>query len=281
MQGFLKPLEAWGSPLASPLPSLSCRHVLTFSLLWLLLAYTTAASKASDPFIKKSGSQNQAALGVWGHIYCDFSLVSNLTISLNGTPLSNITLLPALPSSSKPAMNFPEKKGLYGAAFRPAVEFHLPPLLPGAYLWEVLHPDLVFPKYKILVRSDDDSDDMNKNFRTEVYRLNEYLVPATISALPMPLNVEPVGVNRYLPVQGGFSIFDLLRQPLVILVLVSLTIMYCLPKMQEAQMEEESRQEVQHNHITHQDQHVVNSLETASSPSESCFVEKLTRQIGS
>lgn len=279
MRGHLKPLGAWGAPLASLLRSLSCRHVLTVLPLWLLLAHT-AALGASDSFIKKKGSQDQSSQRVWGHIYCDFSLVPNLSISLNGAPLSNITLLPALASNNGP-VGSPEKKGLSATAFRPAVEFHLPPLLPGAYLWEVLHPDLVFPKYRILVRSDDDSDSRDKGVHTEVYRLNEYLVPSTINALPMPLKVEPVGVNRYLPVQGGFSIFDLLRQPLVILVLVSLTIMYFLPKMQEAQMEEENRQEVQLNHSTHQDQHVVNSFDTPSSPAESCFIEKLSRQIGS
>ncbi|KAL8441679.1 hypothetical protein Emag_006971 [Eimeria magna] len=207
--------------------------------------------------------------GVWGYIFCDPSLVGSLSISLNGMPLRSATLLPALPP--KGPVGAPQGPDPLGSGGMPAkglqqaAEFHLPPLLPGSYLLEVLHPDLIFPKYRAVISSDSST-------RPEVYTLNAYLAPSSTDSLAMPLKVGPVGIAQYTPVQGGFSLMDLLRQPLVILVLVSLGIMYFMPKMQ---LEEETHQQVQQHHHHHEDQ-VVN-VPYAEVPEESLFVTKLMR----
>ncbi|CDI79699.1 hypothetical protein, conserved [Eimeria acervulina] len=201
---------------------------------------------------------------VWGHIFCDPSQAAGLTIALNGIQLGSAAVLPAFPSRGASGKG----SGVDGSplgSFGPSAEFRIPPLLPGSYLLEVLHPGLIFPKYRIVTTSTGGS---------EVYLLNEYLVPSTLVPLTLPLKVGPTGVPRYLPAQGGFSILDLLRQPLVILVMVSLGIMYFLRKMQEAQAEAENQQLEQEAH----EQHAVDNLQHEAP--ESVFVEKLIRQVG-
>ncbi|KAL8451736.1 hypothetical protein Emed_001898 [Eimeria media] len=214
-------------------------------------------------------SEGLKGSGVWGHIFCDPSLMGGLSISLNGMPLRSATLLPALPPKSPvgaPQGAEPLASGaMHAKGVQQAAEFHLPPLLPGSYLLEVLHPDLIFPKYRAVISSDSSS-------RFEVYTLNSYLAPSSTDPLTMPLKVGPVGIPQYTPVQASFSLMDLLRQPLVILVLVSLGIMYFMPKMQ---LEEEPHQQVQQHHHHHEDQ-VVN-VPYAEVPEESLFVTKLMR----
>lgn len=201
---------------------------------------------------------------VWGHIFCDPSQTPGLTITLNGVQLGNATLLPAFPRGGGSGKNS-GVNGISLGSLGPSAEFRIPPLLPGSYLLEVLHPGLIFPKYRIITTSASSS---------EVYVLNEYLVPSTLAPLPMPLKVGPTGVLRYFPAHGGFSILDLVRQPLVILILVSLGIMYFLRRMQEAQAEAENQQLEQESH----EQHAVDSLQHEAP--ESAFVEKLIRQGG-
>ncbi|CDJ64682.1 hypothetical protein, conserved [Eimeria necatrix] len=216
--------------------------------------------RASDA-PQSSTSIHMKAEEVWGHVFCDPVLMPSLTIALNGTPLGNTTLLPAFHKS--PAFGRSTAVGSYTTG-SPSLEFRLPPLLPGSYLLEVLHPSLIFPKYRVVTTSSS----------SEVYLLNEYVMPTSLSPLPMPVTVAPTGVPRYFPAQGGFSIFDLLRQPLVILVLVSLGIMYFLRKMQEAQTEAESQQQEQEL----PEQQAVDSLHQEAP--ESAFVAKLIRQGG-
>ncbi|XP_026192775.1 ER membrane protein complex subunit 7-like [Cyclospora cayetanensis] len=235
-------------------------------VLGLCLAATGFATKAPPAVSKQGPSGDGGAQGVWGSIVCNPSQIPGLTISLNGTPLTSATLLRALPHKS-----FPESssavQGILPGASNISAEFHLPPLLPGSYLLEFLHPSLLFPKYQVSIKGTGSSI-------IEVYLLNEYMVASSTTPLPVPLRVVPTGVPRYFPVQGGFNLFDLLRQPLVILVLVSLGIMFFLPKMQEVQMEAESQlpqEETPEHHIV--DGH-------GSEAPESSFVEKLMRHGG-
>lgn len=268
MQGPPAALETPGFPS-------SCRKAMVSRCVWgvwaLCLLAATVTLDASEP-PKRSAPVEGEAVGVWGHIYCDPALMPNLSISLNGMPLSSATLLPALPNR-RPVGESQEGEGAPAGASIPAAEFRLPPLLPGAYLLEMLHPDLIFPKYRVVIKSSSSGE----GAPYEVYRLNEYLVPSSTVPLPLPLTVAPQGVPRYFPVPGGFSIFDLLRQPLVILVLISLGIMYFLPKMQEAQLEEE-RQQLQQQQQDQHDQHVLGT--PYSDSPESLFVEKLRRHGG-
>ncbi|KAL8271375.1 hypothetical protein Esti_004709 [Eimeria stiedai] len=223
------------------------------SLRWALSALVALLANAAVLGTRGAPGASEAlkGSGVWGHIFCDPSLMSGLSISLNGMPLHSATLLPALPPKAPgggPQGADPlGSGGMPARGLQQAAEFHLPPLLPGSYLLEVLHPDVIFPKYRAVINSDSST-------RFEVYTLNTYLAPSSTDPLTMPLKVGPVGIPHYTPVQGGFSLMDLLRQPLVILVLISLGIMYFMPKMQ---LEEETHQQVQQQHHHHEDQ-VVN-----------------------
>lgn len=201
---------------------------------------------------------------VWGRIHCDPAHVPDLSISLNGAPLSSVTLLPALPPKGTPEK---APAGAPGAAVQPAVEFRLPQLLPGSYLLEVMHPDLIFPKYRAVVSSNRSSSSSN----VEMFRLNEYLMPGSTTPVSLPLNVGPLGPVVYFPVQGSFSVWDLLKQPFVILILVSLAIMYFLPKMRA---EEERQQQLQLQQQLQQ-QDIVDNCYTEAP--ESLFVAKLVR----
>ncbi|KAL8436567.1 hypothetical protein ACSSS7_001645 [Eimeria intestinalis] len=236
-----------------------------FSTLVALIANAAVLGTRGAP----EASGGLKGSGVWGHIFCEPSLMSGLSISLNGMPLRSATLLPALPPKGPvggpQAANPSGSGGVPARGFQQAAEFHLPPLLPGSYLLEVLHPDLIFPKYRAVVNSDNGSP-------FKVYALNAYLAPSSTDPLTMPLKVGPQGIPQYTPVQGSFSLLDLLRQPLVILVLVSLGIMYFMPKMQ---LEEETHQHVQQQHHHHEDQVV--SVPYAELPEESLFVIKLMR----
>ncbi|CDJ26962.1 uncharacterized protein EMH_0077790 [Eimeria mitis] len=234
-------------------------------LLFSSLCHSLSVGAFGTPVVSTdTGSLGAGSQEVWGHIFCDPAQTPGLTIALNGIQLGNATFLPAFPRGGAPR----KSSGVDGSplgSLGPSAEFRIPPLLPGSYLLEVLHPGLTFPKYRIVTTSTGGS---------EVYMLNEYLVPATLASLPVPFKVGPTGVPRYFPVQGGFSILDLLRQPLVILVMVSLGIMYFLRKMQEAQTEAENQQLEQEPH----EQHAVDNMQ--HEPPESAFVQKLLRQSG-
>ncbi|CDI78557.1 hypothetical protein, conserved [Eimeria praecox] len=234
-------------------------------LVLVFLCFSAAIGASSAPqILQDSGGGGLDTQSVWGQIFCDPSQMAGLTITLNGIQLGNATLLPAFPSRGAPGRSVGVEGSPLGS-LGPSAEFRIPPLLPGSYILEVLHAGLIFPKYRIVTTGSSGS---------EVYMLNEYLVPSTVAPLPMPLKVGPMGIPRYVPPQGGLNILDLLRQPLVILVLVSLGIMYFLRKMQEAQAEAESQQLEQDSH----EQHAVDNLQ--HEVPESAFVEKLIRQGG-
>lgn len=257
-------------PLNLPLKAAMVRQlVVVTSVISLLLVNGTLGASNANEVQKRASVQPSGGLGVWGHIYCDPSYVPGLSISLNGISLGSATLLPALPPRG-PSGGPPRGEGVPSwPAVLPAAEFRLPALLPGAYLLEINHLDLIFPKYRVIISNNSNS---SEGVSFEVYGLNEYLVPSTTVPLPLPLRVGPVGVPKYVVIPGGFSIFDFLRQPLVILVLVFLAIMFFLPKMQEAQMQEERQQQ--------QQQHPIEDP-CYSNGSESLFVEKLVRSIRS
>ncbi|CDJ53403.1 hypothetical protein, conserved [Eimeria brunetti] len=236
---------------------MSCRRLQGI----VVLIISAAVGALGTPEISSSSEGvEMGSQAVWGQIFCDPAQTPGLTITLNGTPLGNATLLPALPSAGAPGKDSGVESPPLGS-LGPSAEFRIPPLLPGSYLLEVVHQGLIFPKYRIITSTSG----------SEVYMLNDYLVPFSLVPLPLPLKVGPTGVPRYFPAQGGFSIADLLRQPLVILVLVSLGIMYFLRKMQEAQAEAESQQLEQESN----DNPVDNLQHDAT---ESAFVEKLLRQ---
>ncbi|KAL8440454.1 hypothetical protein Efla_005596 [Eimeria flavescens] len=247
-----------GEAMASPL-------ALSFAAPLIAFLANAGAHVALGAPAASGGPQ---ASGVWGHIYCDPSMMGGLSISLNGMPLRSATVLPALPSKSSQGLHG-MKRGGAGAppsgVLQQTAEFQLPPLLPGAYLLEVLHPDLIFPKYRAVVNSDGSSS-------FDVYPLNAFLVPSTTAPLAMPLKVGPLEVAHYTPPQGGFSMLDLLRQPLVILVLISLGLMYIMPKLQL----EDEQQQVHQPSPHHREEHVV-SVPYAETPEESVFVAKLMR----
>jgi len=101
---------------------------------------------------------------------------------------------------------------------------------PGIHQLDIDSKTYHFPQVKIQLL--EDSMDAPKCL--------EYAFPgAQKRALEYPLVINPKGTNQYFETKKGFSIFGLLKNPMVIMMLFSGVLMVAMPKMMEGMDPEE------------------------------------------
>mmetsp|Transcript_5153 Transcript_5153/g.10793 ORF Transcript_5153/g.10793 Transcript_5153/m.10793 type:complete len:217 (-) Transcript_5153:1574-2224(-) len=95
---------------------------------------------------------------------------------------------------------------------------------PGIHQLDIDSKSYHFPQVKIQLL--EDSMDAPKCL--------EYAFPgAQKRALKYPLVINPKGTYQYFEVKKGFSIFGLLRNPMVLMMMLSVGMMVAMPKMME------------------------------------------------
>lgn len=75
----------------------------------------------------------------------------------------------------------------------------------GSYVVEVVSPTYMFEPLRV---------DISSRGSMRARKLNN-LKPSSVSLLKYPLDFKPLGITRYFQVREKFSIFDLLKSPMV------------------------------------------------------------------
>ena len=108
---------------------------------------------------------------------------------------------------------------------------------PGIYVLDVHSSSYYFSQIKIQVLEDDDD--------SSTIKCIEYMYPGSNKqSIPHPLVLEAHGTYNYFEPRQGFGLFGLLKNPMVLMMIVSFGFMYIMPKMMEG-LDEEQREQMQ------------------------------------
>uniref|UniRef100_A0AC35TRE1 DUF2012 domain-containing protein n=1 Tax=Rhabditophanes sp. KR3021 TaxID=114890 RepID=A0AC35TRE1_9BILA len=94
-------------------------------------------------------------------------------------------------------------------------------LLPGSHLIQVFHVDYDFEAVRVDITS-------KGKMR---YRRNNSLKPSDVQLVPAPLRMMPRAPIVYFKPKEGWRITDALMNPMVLMLLVPMALMYIMPKM--------------------------------------------------
>jgi len=103
----------------------------------------------------------------------------------------------------------------------------------GIYVLDIHSSSYYFSQIKIQVSSDD------------TIKCIEYLYPgSTKQAIPHPLELEAHGAYNYFEPRKGFGLLNLLKNPMVLMMIASFGFMYMMPKMMEG-LDDEQKEQMQ------------------------------------
>jgi hypothetical protein len=114
--------------------------------------------------------------------------------------------------------------------------FEVDNLPPDSYVVEVTHPRFIYEPIRV---------DITSKGRIRARRVN-HIQPALVQTLDYPLIFKPRSLHNYLLPRETWRIMDLLLNPMVIMMILPLGIIWLLPKMmnpQEVQSQRESMPE--------------------------------------
>uniref|UniRef100_A0A6G1SF13 UPF0480 protein C35D10.1 n=1 Tax=Aceria tosichella TaxID=561515 RepID=A0A6G1SF13_9ACAR len=118
--------------------------------------------------------------------------------------------------------------------------FEIDNLPPDSYVVEVTHPRYIYEPMRV---------DITSKGRIRARRVN-HIQPALVQTLDYPLKFKPRSLHNYFLPRETWRIMDLLLNPMVIMMVVPLGIIWLLPKMmnpQEVQSQRENMQMPEYN----------------------------------
>lgn len=118
--------------------------------------------------------------------------------------------------------------------------FEVDNLPPDSYVVEVTHPRYIYEPIRV---------DITSKGRIRARRVN-HIQPALVQTLDYPLKFKPRSLHNYFLPRETWRIMDLLLNPMVIMMVVPLGIIWLLPKMmnpQEVQSQRENMQMPEYN----------------------------------
>eukprot|EP01103_Thecamoeba_quadrilineata_P012325 TRINITY_DN314_c1_g1_i1.p1 TRINITY_DN314_c1_g1~~TRINITY_DN314_c1_g1_i1.p1 ORF type:complete len:198 (-),score=24.78 TRINITY_DN314_c1_g1_i1:195-788(-) len=123
-------------------------------------------------------------------------------------------------------------RGQYTAFLRADGSFVIHDVPPGSYLIQVLSTEYNFPQVRVDVSSRPDV-----KTKAQLFNIQN-------TNTPYPLSLEPESVATFFQRRESFNIFSLLGNPMLIMVLFTVGIMFVLPKLKDLtdEVEQESRQ---------------------------------------
>lgn len=130
--------------------------------------------------------------------------------------------------------------GQYVAYPREDGSFEVDDLPPDSYVVEVTHPKYIYEPIRV---------DITSKGKIRARRVN-YIQPPLVQTVDYPLRFRPKSLHNYFLPRETWRVVDLLFNPMVIMMVVPLVIIWLLPKMmnpQEVQTQRESMQMPEYN----------------------------------
>lgn len=126
--------------------------------------------------------------------------------------------------------------GVYVGFAKENLEFIVSAVEPGSYLVEVDYPDLIFETVRV---------DITAKGKIRARRIDlQFLRPPDELKAPYPLKLTAVSRANYFTKREQWRVQDILMNPMLLMMLLPMGLMYLLPKMQE-NMDPETRTEME------------------------------------
>nr|CAB3242434.1 ER membrane protein complex subunit 7 [Phallusia mammillata] len=91
----------------------------------------------------------------------------------------------------------------------------------GSYVLEVVSPVYFFEPIRV---------ELSTKGNVRARKLN-LVKPSAVSLLKYPVDLKPIGLTKYFQEREKFSIFDMLKNPMVLMMVLPMLILVVLPKM--------------------------------------------------
>ncbi|XP_002128664.2 endoplasmic reticulum membrane protein complex subunit 7 [Ciona intestinalis] len=115
--------------------------------------------------------------------------------------------------------------GLYKSFIKPDGSFTFHNVQSGSYVIEVLSPKYMFEPVRV---------DVSSKGNVRARKLNN-LKPSSVSLVKYPLDLKPLGLVKYFQTREKFSIFDMLKNPMVLMMVLPMLMLVVLPKLMNTQ----------------------------------------------
>ena len=113
--------------------------------------------------------------------------------------------------------------------------FRIDNLPSDSYVVEVTHPNYIYEPFRV---------DITSKGKIRARRIN-YIQPALVQTVDYPLIFKPKNLHKYFMPRETWRIMDLLFNPVVIMMVVPLVMIWLLPKMMSPQESQQQRDSVQ------------------------------------
>lgn len=113
--------------------------------------------------------------------------------------------------------------------------FEIDNLPSDSYVVEAVHPKFVYEPFRV---------DITSKGKIRARRVN-YMQPALVQTVDYPLQFKPKSLHNYFIPRETWRIMDLLLNPMVIMMVAPLAIIWLLPKMMSPQEVQTQRENVQ------------------------------------
>lgn len=161
---------------------------------------------------------------------CDIKL-NKITGQIFSLQHDDLTTLRMSLMTTKILVNY----GQYIGYPREDGSFEVDNLPPDSYVVEVMHPKFIYEPIRV---------DITSKGKIRARRVN-HIQPAIVQTLDYPLKFKPRSLHNYFLPRETWRIMDLLLNPMVIMMVLPLVIIWLLPKMMNPQEGQAQRDNIQ------------------------------------
>uniref|UniRef100_H2ZH01 Endoplasmic reticulum membrane protein complex subunit 7 n=1 Tax=Ciona savignyi TaxID=51511 RepID=H2ZH01_CIOSA len=111
--------------------------------------------------------------------------------------------------------------GLYKCFMKSDGSFSFHNVETGSYVIEVLSPSYMFEPVRV---------DISSKGKVRARKLNN-LKPSSVTLVKYPLDLKPLGLMKYFQQREKFSILDMLKNPMVLMMVLPMLMLVVLPKL--------------------------------------------------
>lgn len=165
-----------------------------------------------------------------GRTNCNIKL-NKITGQIFSLQHDDITTLRMSLMHTKISVNY----GQYVGYPREDGKFEIDNLPSDSYVVEVTHPNYIYEPFRV---------DITSKGKIRARRVN-YIQPALVQTVEYPLQFRPKSLHKYFLPRETWRIMDILLNPMVIMMVVPLVIIWILPKMMNPQEVQQQRESVQ------------------------------------
>ncbi|PRP89262.1 hypothetical protein PROFUN_02136 [Planoprotostelium fungivorum] len=144
--------------------------------------------------------------------------------------LSIVTAEPSEIGSNDVTLRLRGQKGTYSTLCRKDGSFAISDVAPGAYLFEVSSTDLIYPQLRV---------EVSGKGQMRISRGED-----NTQTIPHPLRITAEGRADYFTPREGFEVMSLLKNPMMLMMGVTLGMTWVVPKIMGS-LDEEALEELQ------------------------------------